>query len=78
MTNERASNEHGDFFKVPTKYKGQKPEYELRVESELITCESSEDGSESPQFFHYGQKLHHIMERMGYVINKRSGLNFSK
>ena len=34
--------------------------------------------SESPQFFHYGQKSHHMMERMGYDLTKESDLNFRK
>ena len=40
--------------------------------------ESSWGDSESPQFFHYGQKSCHMMERMGYDFTKESSLNFGK
>jgi len=36
------------------------------------------DNSESPQFFHYGQKSLHMMKRMGYDFTKELGLNFGK
>jgi len=52
--------------------------YLEKSESEPITRESSKDSFKSPQLFHYGQKLHRIMEKMGYNLTKRSGLKFGK
>ena len=49
-----------------------------RIETEPVACESSEGESKSPQFFHYGPRSHHMMERMGYDFTKESGLNFGK
>ena len=48
MTHERATDAHGTFFKVAVKYKGQKPILFERIESELVTHESSQGDSESP------------------------------
>jgi len=54
------------FFEAPVKRKGgQKPILFERIESEPIACENSRGGSESPQFFHYGQKPHHMMKTNG-------------
>jgi len=78
MVHEKASDVQGAFFEVPAKHKDQKSILFGRIESEPITFESSRDSSESPQFFHYGPKSHHIMKRMGYDLTKRSGLNFGK
>jgi len=49
-----------------------------RIETEPVACESSGSNSESPQFFHYGQKLCHMMKRMGYDISKKLGFNFGE
>jgi len=49
-----------------------------RIETEPMAYESSGGNSESSQFFHYGQKSCHMMERMGYDHTKGSGLNVSK
>jgi len=64
--------------KVPAKYKDQKPILFRRVESEPMNHESSNDGLDSPQLFHYAQKSHWIMEIIGYDLIKRYSLNFSK
>jgi len=48
MMHERASDTYKVFFKVPAKYKGQKPILFGKVEFEPINRESLENGSESP------------------------------
>jgi len=48
MIPEKASDVRGTFFEVSVKRKGQKPILFRRVESELVTCESSGCESESP------------------------------
>jgi len=63
MVHKRVNNAHGAFFKVLAKYKGQKSILFGRIESEPTTCESSEDDFESPQFSHYGQNSHRMMEK---------------
>ena len=78
MVREKIGDAHKSFFEVPAKWKGQKPILFGRIESEPIACESSGGNSEPPQFFHYGQKSRHMIERMGYNFTKGSGLNFGK
>ena len=78
MVREKIGNAREYFFELSAKRKGQKPILFGRIESEPIACESLGGGSESPQFFHYGQKSRHMMERMGYDLTKGSGLNFGK
>ena len=46
MAHERADDANGAFFKVPAKYEAHKLIRFERVESEPMTRESSEDGSE--------------------------------
>ena len=65
MVREMIRDAREALFEVPTKREGQKPIVFGRVETEPIACESSGDNSESPQFFHYGQKSCHMMERIG-------------
>ena len=65
MVHEKTDDARQASFEVPTKRKDQKPILFGRIESEPIAYESLGGGYESPQFFHYGQKSHHIMERMG-------------
>ena len=78
MVREKIRDAHKALFEVPAKRKGQKSILFGRIESEPITCESSGGESKSPQFFHYGQKSSHMMEKMGYDLTNRSGLNFGK
>jgi len=78
MVREKTGDACKVFFEVPVKRKDQKPILFGRIEFEPIACESSKGGSESPQFFHYGQKSHHIIERIGYNFTKGSGLNFGR
>jgi len=58
MVREKTSDAQGAFFDVPAKHKGQRPIQFRRIESELVTCENSEDDLESPQFSHYGPSAH--------------------
>jgi len=69
---------HDALFEVPARRKGQKSILFGRNETEHVACESSGGNSKSPQFFHYGQKSRHMMERMGYDFTKELGLNFGK
>ena len=78
MVRRKVKDAHNAFFEVPAKRKGQNPILFEQIETELIACESSGGNSEPPQFFHYGQKSHHMTERMGYDFIKESGLNFGK
>jgi len=78
LVREKIRGAYNAFFGVPVKLKGQKSILFVRIETEPIACESSRGDSESPQFFHYGQKSRQMMERMGYDFTKESGLNFSK
>ena len=61
---EKIRDAHKALFKVSAKQEGQKPILFGWIETQPVACESSEGNSESPQFFHYGQKSHHMMERM--------------
>ena len=47
LVREMISDAHKALFEVPAKRKGQKPNLFERIESELITCESSGSGSQS-------------------------------
>ena len=78
MTRDREGDVHGAFFEVPAKYEGQRPILFGRVESEPIARENSGSDSEFPQFFQHGPALRNIMEKMGYDLVKRHGLNFGK
>ena len=78
MVSKKIGDAHNALFKLSAKWKGQKPILFGRIESEPITCENSSGSSESPQFFHYGQKSRHMMERMKYDFTKESSLNFGK
>jgi len=78
MVHEKIRDACKALFEVPAKREGQKPILSGRVESEPIACKSSGGNSESPQFFHYGQKQRHIWKEWGYDFTKWSGLNFSK
>ena len=78
MVHEKTSDPQGAFFEVSAKYKSQKPILFGRFESEPITRESSEDNNKSPQFSHYSPSAHYMIEKMGYNLTKRSGLNFGK
>ena len=69
---------HNAFFEVQPKQKGQKPILFGRIETKPVACVSSGGNSESPQFFHYGQKSRHMMKRMEYNFTKGSGLNFDE
>jgi len=75
---EKIRSAHNAFFEVPARQKGQKPILFRQIEIGPVACESSEGSSESPQFFYYGQRLRHMMERMGYDFTKESDLNFGK
>ena len=75
MVHEKTSDAQGAFFEVPTKHKGQKPILFGIFEFEPITRESSEDNNESPQLSHYRPSAHRMMDKMGYNLTKRSGLN---
>ena len=75
---EKIESAHDALFEVPARRKGQKPNLFGRIETEPVACESSGGNSESPQFFHYGQKSCHMMERIGYDCTKELGLNFGK
>jgi len=75
---EKIISAYNALFEVPAKRKGQKPILFGRIETEPVACESSGDNSGSLQFFHYGQKSRHMMERMGYDFTKESGLTFGK
>jgi len=75
---EKIESAHNAFFKVPARRKGQKPILFGQIETKPVACESSGDSSESPQFFHYGQRSRHMMERMAYDFTKESSLNFGK
>jgi len=63
---------------VPAKRKGQEPILCGRIESELMTRESSKDDLESPQFSHYGPNACHMMENIRYKLMKRSNLKFGQ
>jgi len=78
LIREKIEVAHNALFKVPAKRKSQKLILVGRIETEPVACESSGGNSESSQFFHYGQKSRHMMERMGYDFIKKSGLNFGK
>jgi len=78
MVREKIGDVRKTLFEVPAKREGQKLILFGRVESKPIACESLGGNSESPQFFHYGQKSHHMMERMGHDFTKRLGLNLGK
>jgi len=70
------SDEQWSLFMVPTRHKGQRPILFGRVESKLITHESSESDDESPQFSHYEPNVLKIMENMGYDLTNGPGLIF--
>ena len=78
MVHEKTGDAQGAFFEVTAKYKGHKLILFGRLESEPMTRESSEDDFESPQFSHYGQNSHRMIENMGYDLPKKSVLNFGK
>ena len=78
MLDEKISEAQGAFFEVPAKHKGQKLILFGRFEFEPITRKRSEDKDESPQFSHYGPSAHHMMEKIGYNLTKRFGLNSIK
>jgi len=78
MVHEKTSDAQGAFFEVPAKRKGQKLILLGKIESELVTRESSKDDLESLQFSHYGPNACHMMENMGYDLTKRFGLNFDQ
>ena len=78
MVYKKIGDTHNALFEVPAKRKGQEPILFRRKEYEPLACEISGGGSESPQIFYYGQKSHHMVERVGYDLAKESGLNFGK
>jgi hypothetical protein len=78
MTHNRAGDAHGALFEVPARHEDQGPILFGRGKPEPMIRDSSEDDFESPQFFHYGPNSHHMMERMGYDLVNRPGLNFGK
>ena len=80
LVRKKIGDAHNALFEVPVKRKGQKPILFGQVKTEPVACENSGGNSESPQFqfFYYGQKSRHMMERMGYDFIKESGLNFGK
>ena len=65
LVRETIGGAHIVFFEVPTKRRGQKPILFGQIKTELISYESSGGDSESQQFFHYGQKSRHMMEKNG-------------
>jgi len=75
---ENTNDAQGAFFDVPAKHKGQKPILFGRFEFKPITHESLKDNDETPKFFHYRPSTQRMMEKMGYNLTKRSGLNFDK
>jgi len=77
MVREKIRDAYKALFEVLAKRKVQKHLFGW-MDSELIACESSGGNFEPPQFFHYRQKSHHMMERMGYDFTKKLGLNFDK
>jgi len=68
MVHGKNSDAQGAFFEVPAKHKSQKPILFGRFESEPMTCESLEDGFESPQFSHYGKNSHYMMKKMDVTL----------
>ena len=70
LVHEKIGGTHNTLFKVLAKQKGQKPILFGRIETEPVACESLGDNSESPQFFHYGQKSRNMMKKMGYDFTK--------
>jgi len=78
MVHDKTSDAQGAFFEVPSKYKGQKSILFERIKSGPMTCGSSEDDFDSPQFSHYGRNSYRMMENKGYDLTKRFGINFSK
>ena len=76
LVHEKIRDAHNVLFEVPRK--SYKPILYGWIETEPMACESSGGNSESPQFFHYGQKSRHMMKRNGYDFTKESGLKFGK
>ena len=70
MLHEKTSDAQGAIFQVPAKRKGQKSILFGRIESKLVTRESSEDNPKSPQFSYYRPNACHMMKNFGNDLMK--------
>ena len=78
IVHEKTSDAQGAFFEVPTKHKGQKLIQFVRIESEPMTDERSDEDPESPQFSHYEPHACRMIENIGYDRMKYFVLNFGQ
>ena len=69
---------HGACFEVPARCEGQKLTLLGREESSQTARKNSNNDEEFPQFLRYGPALRLIMEKLGYDLTNRPGLNYGK
>jgi len=78
MTRDMIRDVHGACFEVPVGCEDQKLTLLGRVESGQTAHKNLDSDEEFPQFFQYGPALRHIMEKLGYDLTSRPGLNCGK
>jgi len=68
----------GSVFVTPPSKRNQSPIIFGRAQLRRSEVTDSSSDSEPPQFFHYARSAQHMMRKMGYSLQRGSGLNFRK
>ena len=68
----------GSVFMIPSSKRSQSPIIFGRAKLRRSTVTDSSSDSEPPQFFHYAWSAQHMTRKIGYSLQRGSGLNFRK
>jgi len=78
MTSTSVECVKGSVFVVPPSKRSQSSIVSGRALLRRSAIIDSSSDSEPSQFFHYARSAQHMMRKMGYNLQRRSGMNFEK